>query len=308
MRNLKPFQNKKEWGGVILNPNCINNCLFCEPPRNIDEIHIRKQEINVARNLRELKKKGIKWVEISGSDPIEYKKLIPLIRYMKEEGFERIQLSTHGRQLSNKNFRNELIKAGLDKVRIPLYGSNAKVHDSVTCTKGSFEDALAAIKGLLKNSSIHMSISCLIMQQNKEDLIALVNLLNNLGVKDFYFSIPCVSDNDYSYYIPMKELTFHARQVYNHCKKIGFRVRFMEIPYCVFGRVDDSINNLVSPPDLGKHCQPPEKYKTKIKDLPSYRMKTKTKICEKCKCSGFCDGFFINDVKKFGTGRLKALE
>ena len=42
--------------------------------------------------------------------------------------------------------------------------------------------------------------------------------------------------------------------------------------------------------------------------LPASRLKKKAEICKKCKASSSCDGFFVNDIVKFGTGELKAIE
>lgn len=299
----------KEWGGVILNPGCNNYCVFCGQVKKVSDSELRQQEIKVAKNLIDFKREGLKKIEISGSDPIEYNKLIPLIGYIKKIGFEYVQLSTHGTRLSDEIFLNNLISSGLDKLRIPLYGSNARIHDSVTKTKGSFDAVLKGIRMLLeKTTNVEVQISSLIMQQNKDDLVALIKLARELKVADFYFSVPCVANDDYSYCVPFKDLGPYVRKAYDYALEIGYKVTFREIPFCVFGKVDELIENSDSPPSLGKYCQPPEQFVTSTKDLPSYRVKNKVGMCNGCKCFNFCDGFFINDIKKFGTGNLKPLK
>ena len=81
----------------------------------------------------------------------------------------------------------------------------------------------------------------------------------------------------------------------------------MEIPFCVFGFKSDLINNSSKPPDLGKYCQPPEIHRTKIKDLPAYRLKKHIDICRRCACGKICDGFPIKDIERYGSGQLKAV-
>lgn len=301
--------NNKKWGGIILNPYCNNNCIFCGIQQRKSELEIKEQEIKVLKNLVAFRKQGITSIEISGSDPIEYDKIISLIKYIKKMEFKFVQLSTHGKKLSNSSFLSELISAGIDKIRIPLYGSNAKVHDSVTQTPGSFDATLKGIKKLLeKSKDIQIQISCLVVQQNKNNLIGLIDLVKGLKIKDFYFSIPCVSNNDYSYYIPLKDLEQHVKKARDYALKINYKIRFMEIPYCVFGQIDESIDNSCLPPNLGKYCQPPEKHKSPVKDLPVYRVKKKIDMCKNCKCYNFCDGFFVNDIDKFGTGNLRPIK
>ncbi|MHA2011670.1 MAG: radical SAM protein [Candidatus Helarchaeota archaeon] len=295
---------------IILNPSCSNNCVFCTAGgHKAKESDIRKQEINVAKNLIDFKKKQIKKIEISGSDPIEYKKLIPLVVYIKKLGFEFVQLSTHGKKLSDKKFLEKLILAGIDRFRIPIYGSDSKIHDSVTRCKGSFNETMTGIENIVKEyPNIELQISCLIVKQNKNDLINIVNLIKQYGINDFYFSIPCVPNNDYSYYIPFKNLGKYVRKIYNYCIKKNININFMEIPYCVFGFFDDRINNFSKPPSLGKYCQPPKEFRSLKKDWPTYRVKKKLNICNRCKYKDFCDGFFINDIDKFGIGNLKPIK
>jgi len=235
----------KEFGGIILSTSCTNRCLFCRDVPKVSAEELKKQEEKVAKNLEEFKKKGIKKIEISGNDPIEYGPITHLIKRIKEIGFEYVQLSTHGKRIADEDFCNELISSGLDKLRIPLYGSNAKIHDSVTQTKGSFNLTFKGIRNILeKGKKIEIQISTLIVQQNKYDMKFLVSMLNDIGIRDFYISIPCVANNDYSYYVPIKELPQVVRPVFEHSIKINFPVNFMEIPYCVFGESASNINNI----------------------------------------------------------------
>ncbi|MCX6802537.1 MAG: radical SAM protein [Candidatus Diapherotrites archaeon] len=299
----------EKWGGVIIGPYCSNRCLFCGGRGKIPDSELKQQENNVFRNLIEFKGRGIKKVEISGGDPIEYSEIANLIKYIKKIGFEKVHLSTHGTRLSDEAFLDEIIHSGLDILRIPLYGSKAKIHDSVTQSKGSFRKTLKGIKGILEKSEIHIKISSLIVQQNKNDLTGITDLVGGLGIKDFYFSIPClVGRKDLSYYIPLKDLGPYVKKAYDHSSKEGFGANFKEIPYCIFSKADrNRIENTSKPPDLGKYCQPPARLKTQVKDLPSYRVKAKTEMCKTCKCFDFCDGFFLNDITNFGTGNIKPI-
>ena len=122
----------KEWGAVILIPGCENHCLFCHKIKRASREEIKKQEIKVAKNLNDLKSQGVNKIDISGNDPIEYNKIVSLIKYIKDSGFEYVQLSTHGRKLSDTKFLNEIIDSPINKLRIPLYGSRPEVHDRIT--------------------------------------------------------------------------------------------------------------------------------------------------------------------------------
>jgi len=308
--------NKKDYGGIVLKPGCSNSCVFCGLPEmrktTVSSTEIRRQVVNSYKNLIDFKKQGIRNIVISGNDPLEYKRITQMIEYMKKTGFEFIQMATNGVRLSDNYFLDRFIKSGIDKLIIPLYGSNSKIHDSVTQTPGSFIRTLKGIKGILKKAAdIKIQINSLILQQNKDNLLDLMDLVESkLNIKDINFSIPCITNcSYYSYYIPFKDLGPYVRKIYDYALKMNYKISFTEIPYCVFGYIDRArIDNAGLPPNLGKYCQPPKPVKTSIKDMPSYRLKRKIKMCKNCKASPFCDGFFINDIDRlFGTGDLKPL-
>jgi len=297
----------KEFGAIILSPSCDNNCLFCGDIKTASENEIKEQEIKAFKNLEEFKKKGIKQIEISGCDPIEYENIAELIEYIKKD-FDFVQLSAHGRNLSNKEFAKKLVDSGVDKLRIPIYGSNAETHDAVTRVKGSFNETLQGIKNIIELSpKLEMQLSTLIMQENKNDMINIINLIKSLGITDFYVTIPCISTIQESSYIPLKDIGPYVKEILDYSKKNKFPITIMEVPFCIFGFFDELIINTNLPPDLGENNQPPEEYRTNIKDMPSYRIKEKPEICNKCACTQFCGGFFKKDLDKYGVGALKPI-
>jgi len=299
----------KEWGAVILKPGCSNYCVFCRMIPRVDPRELKKQELNVAKNLVDLKMQGVNNIDISGNDPIEYDKIVPLIKYIKELGFDFIQLSTHGRNLSNEKLLKEIIDSPLNKLRIPLYGSKPRTHDAVTQSDGSFEETLNGLKKVMgKNKNIEIQISFLIMDQNKNDVIDFIKLMKELKISDYYISIPFIKNDDYSYYVPLKDLRNYIRPAFVYTKKYSLQAKFMEIPFCVLGEYNENIDNKTLPPNMGEHCQPRKEFKTEIKDMPSYRLKKKAAMCENCEYFDYCDGFPANDIDMNGTGNLKPIQ
>jgi len=250
-------------GVLLLDTYCSNKCLFCDGREQASASEVKKQEIKVLRNIFEFKKKNKKIIEISGGDPIDYKNIIELIKYLKGLEFK-VQLSTHGNRLGDENFCNKLISTKIDKLRIPLYGSNEKIHDAVTGNSGSFKSVVKGIEKIKSETNIDVQISSLILENNKNDLIDLVKLVNSLKVSDFYFSIPFVKRNDYSFYVPNRKLAPYIKKIYNYIVENKYNIRFMEIPYCVFGVIDERIDNFTPPPDAGD-SQPFGEFKSEFR-------------------------------------------
>lgn len=303
---VKQYKKKKEVGGIILNPLCDFDCLFCDGHPKASPKEIKEQEIKAYKNLQEFRKKGINKISISGADPIEYDYLPELIKYIKKH-FDFVRLATHGARLADKNFADKLLDAGLDELRMPIYGSKPEIHDSVTGKEGSFEKSTAGIKHILKKTDeVSFQFTSLIVKNNKEDLLDIADFVNSLGIKNkqHIFTVPCISDGNYSFYIPFKKAAPYFKKLYHQTEE----THFLETPFCVFERIDRArIENQNLPPDLGEHNQPPEQHKTEIPDLPAYRKKRNPQMCKNCKAKDFCDGFFVNDIDKYGTGDLKPI-
>jgi MoaA/NifB/PqqE/SkfB family radical SAM enzyme len=302
------LMKSKEWGGILLRTSCLNHCLFCGVVPKQTKEEIEKDEFKILKNLKDFRAQEIKNIEISGNDPIEYEFITPLIRHIKKMGFHKVQLSTHGVGLDDAIFAKEIIDSGLDILRIPLYGSKSCIHDSVTQNEGSFFSTINGIKRIKQsNSNISFTISSLIMKQNKDDLFKICDLVKELNIENFYFSIPLVANSDYSYILSFSELSLRVIQIFEYSKKIGLKVDFTDIPFCFFGFNHSSINNHSLPPNLGKHFQPPNQFKTEIKDMPSYRLKEKLDFCKDCKCNNHCDGFNKNYLNFFGKPKFRPI-
>lgn len=300
---------KKNTGGIIINPYCDYDCLFCNGREKASKEEIKEQERKIYKNLESFKKEEIERISISGADPIEYNHISELVNYIKKD-FKTVRISTHGEKLKNKELADKLIEAGLDELRIPIYGSKPSIHDSVTGKEGSFKNTLDGIKYLKKQTNdIEFKITTLIVKNNKNDLINIIDLLDSLNIKSHTFSVPAIADGNYSFYIPFKDLSPYVKKIYKYQDQVDTEIDFIEIPYCVFETIDlKIIKNKTAPPNLGKHNQPPKQHKTDIPDLPAYRLKKKIKMCSNCKASKNCDGFFVNDIDKFGAGDLKPIK
>jgi len=292
---------------LIISPYCDNNCLFCGSSPQISDIEIKKLESDLEQNITYHLNAGFKRIELSGCDPGEYRDINNLLKYLKEKGFEYIFLSTNGNRFSDYELAKELVLNGLDAVKIPLYGSTAEIHDSVTRKKNSFNQAVNAIKNF-KKLGIDVKINSLIMKHNKFDLINLFKLMSGFTQwKNCFFSVPCLSQFSMpeSFYLPIKELNEYILPLIYYGMINEIFPQFTEIPLCSIGFNYPYILKSGIPPRGIQ--QPPEHFKSDQKDIPNYRVKKKIEMCKKCSVEDKCDGFFANDVDRYGSGDLKPL-
>jgi MoaA/NifB/PqqE/SkfB family radical SAM enzyme len=156
---------------------------------------------------------------------------------------------------------------------------------------------------------LKLQVSTLVTEQNKTDLSNIIDLMIDLKVSDYYMAQAMIKFNNDKvfWYLPLKDMGKYVLAAYQHASKKKFPLKFMEVPYCVFGFYDESIINNCLPPDHGSFCQPRKEVSSWVKDLPSYRVKIKIDMCGPCKYSHKCDGLIKNDVDRFGVDSLKAI-
>jgi len=137
--------------GIMVGLDCSNRCKFCAGGKGFKQVKqdLKKQEIGIWKDLLNYKKKGYRDIEISGNDPLEYEKIVSLVKYIKKCGFKNILLNTHGKDLSDKRLADDLIKAGVNGFRIPIYSTKAHVHDEVTGVLGSYDLTIKGLKNIL---------------------------------------------------------------------------------------------------------------------------------------------------------------
>jgi MoaA/NifB/PqqE/SkfB family radical SAM enzyme len=293
--------------------SCMNNCIFCKPTgtkRNLSEKELKSIDVHMMCQALDLRKRGFTEVEISGCDPIEYKKIGSFVKLLKEKlGFTFIQLSTHGRNLCEPNLAKRLNDAGLDEVKIPLYGSFAAIHDAITQQRGSFKETLQGIKNITHSAAkTHIAISSMLMQQNYEDSANILRLAAEY-TSDISISIPCVSSSDDAKNIIV---SFDVLKSYlSTLLEIGdsqeLNLKLIDIPFCVFGFYRKNILNLSGPPTTSEAYNIPDQFRSNLPGVPSYRLKKKLTICKACKASPLCGGFYEKYIAVMDCSHLQPL-
>lgn len=133
--------------------------------------------------------KGIKnnsnSVEISGGEPTVRKDLVLLVLKAKKLGYKSIGISTNGMLLSNKNYCDKLISAGLNYITFSLHAHNKAINEIITNTPNSFEKTVTGIKNATLNKNVEIKVVTAVQKSNFNHLIEIGNLLISLGVNSW---------------------------------------------------------------------------------------------------------------------------
>ncbi len=126
---------------------------------------------------------SIKWVKISGGEPLLYDRLFDLIAFLHRAGIKTI-LQTNGTLLSEACL-NKLKNSGLTKIQLSIEGATQKINDSIR-GKGTFERIVNAAK-LIKKSGIPFAMRTTIMKRNINEIEGIVKLAKSVGANEVGF-------------------------------------------------------------------------------------------------------------------------
>ena len=291
-------------GAIQVIVNCSSKCVFCASNkgylskeavgRRASGDYLSTMEKSIRETLNKYKEQGIRIIEISGDDPLDYKNLFSLLDEIRHMGFESVGISTHGKQLADLDFLDRLIGYGVNRFNIPLYGQSAKVHDAITNTEGSFDRVMGGLKNIIQRG-INVDVSCLVLEGNKTDLLGIAFLMGELGVKTLNFTMPCITRVDFQgHYIPYSEIGEYVTAVLGSIQGTDLPGRFIDFPPCVF-KMQDS-ERIINEKELGVGSI-----------IYPHRIKVKTEMCQKCDARDSCGGFYQEDVSRFGTGALRPI-
>lgn len=160
--------------------------LRCKHCRNNMRNFRKEYSFNVLKKrLAELinECRTIKWVKISGGEPLLYENLFELIAFLHQNNIRTI-LQTNGVLLNNDNVK-KLKQVGLTKVQISFEGATAQTHEFIR-GKGTFNKVVEATRLLVK-SKIPFAIRVTITKYNIREIENMVRLAKRLKACEIGF-------------------------------------------------------------------------------------------------------------------------
>ncbi|MBF0206513.1 MAG: radical SAM protein [Oligoflexia bacterium] len=161
--------------------NCNLNCIHCLHPQQGDTYIPLQQMTPILNNL---KKMGLKQVNLSGREPTTHPQILEIIEWCKKEALE-ITLNTNGSFLPITEFR-KLLNLNLNSVTFSLDGVDGNTYQRIR-GKNYFESVKNTIKesthlvkenGLPTTICINFTLNSLNINTDPSSLLALAQDLN----------------------------------------------------------------------------------------------------------------------------------
>ena len=129
---------------------CNNKCLMCSNPPDYSEMGSYGL-LNLKARLARIDTKETH-LYLTGGEPSLHPDFLPLLAHIRERlPRTRILLDTNGRMFAYGAFAAKCAAAGNIEFQVSLCGHTPAAHDGITRTPGSFRQALAGIRNLLRH-------------------------------------------------------------------------------------------------------------------------------------------------------------
>jgi His-Xaa-Ser repeat-associated downstream radical SAM protein len=146
------YRNDSDDNYLIFTSHCNSNCIMC-PSSDLSRQKSNDPSTDWLVQLINQIPISVRHLTITGGEPtLLAKEFIQLLKVLKNR-FNNTEflLLTNGRTFSDTRFFAEFMNNAPAKIQvaIPVYGGNAKSHDSITRANGSFDQTMCGIKHLL---------------------------------------------------------------------------------------------------------------------------------------------------------------
>lgn len=157
---------------------CNNDCAHCynARPRNYPELPTEKWY----QVLDQLWAIGIPHIVFTGGEPTLRSDLPQLIAHAEHNG-QITGINTNGRRLSDRNYVESLVSAGLDHVQITMESYDASIHDTMVNAHGAWKQTVAGIRNVLE-TPLYVMTNTTMLTPNSSTLGKTLDFLAEIGV------------------------------------------------------------------------------------------------------------------------------
>ncbi len=245
---------------------CNNNCIFCmEEDRDGRYEQNSRVTPEVVREILD-GHRGAEEVCFTSGEPTTNPHLPDFVLWARDRGYRRISIMTNGRMLSQVPYAQRLLAHGMNRFYVSIHGHDAKLHDGLTRTPGSFvqtvrgldvvkalgraaQSRLGAARpgGLGAQSPVELHTSTVLTKRNLPHLGDIYRFLRRHGVDQVVFNVMQANGRANTYFEQIfpsyREIAETFRSFINSAEETARGERVMaflvDIPLCTTEGVPD---------------------------------------------------------------------
>ncbi|MEY3015478.1 MAG: hypothetical protein RIT45_4213 [Pseudomonadota bacterium] len=187
------------------------------------------------------RRRGARHIWLSGGEPTIRKDFLRTVRLAQQVGYQRIKVQTNGMMFAYPGFAERALAAGLNEANLLLKSLDARVHDGLNRTPGSFELLAKGIDGLRAASEasgrpIRLEGDILMTSRNYRELPELVDHYGALGFRHFnvwLFSLVDQGDRDLRRLVPsLSAARPYLVEAFDRARERGITFASLNTPHC----------------------------------------------------------------------------
>jgi len=161
--NLWAFKNHIPLSGHFeLTGRCNLRCKHCYCLfEHQKDILSTAQVLSILDDLRD---SGTFGLVLTGGEIFFRDDIMEILNHLNENHFI-IRINTNGTYINEKIVQQLSQFNNIYRIHVSIYGADAKTHDTITNSRGSFDKTINALK-LMKAAGLNLRINCSLMQEN----------------------------------------------------------------------------------------------------------------------------------------------
>lgn len=280
---------------VIMNATyrCNNRCTFCATGTrtqfdgNVD----RQREI-----LVKYRKHGVRLLDIDGGEPTLNPNLFALVRFARQIGYEKVNVTTNGRMASYESFAKELVESGVTSILFSIHGPNAQIHAQNVGVAEAFDQTLAGVRNVVRLAppGVELGANVTLTKSNFRHVPAMVELVWELGLRWYNIQFLTPFGRATRSVCPDTQEAANVVMGVIDAWKGRMKLQVINLPFCFMpGYEEFLVGDLLK---LERHMIFVNNDEVNLFEYLRER-RTKKEVCEGCPHSVFCGGFYeLDDV------------
>jgi MoaA/NifB/PqqE/SkfB family radical SAM enzyme len=272
---------------------CNNHCTFCAvgTRTQVDGHPTRQRE-----HLQKYRRHGVRLLDIDGGEPTLNPELVPIVKFARKIGYERVHVTTNGRMLAYEDFAKKLVTSGVTSVAFSVHGPDQKTHAQQVGVAEAFEQTTQGIRNAVRLApeGVELGMNVTLTKGNHEKLPEMTQLAWDLGLRWLNVQFLTPFGRATKWVAPD---TAHAARITMgviDAWKDRMKVQVINLPFCFMPGYERHLEG-----DVGKLSRHMVFVNNETVNLADYLAERRVRkpVCGPCPHRSFCGGFYeLDDV------------
>ena len=314
---------------VLTGAVCNNNCIFCMEEDRDGRYEVNSQTDDARVRFILEQNRGAEEICFTSGEPTTNPSLVRWVKMAKDAGVPRVSVMTNGRALSYEKYARALIGAGMRRFYVSIHGHDAKLHEGLTRTPGSFAQTVAGIETIAryKRHGVELHTSTVITNRNLPHMRDVYRFLRGLGVDQVVFNVMQANGRANTHFEKIfpryTEIARVARAFLDEQRALepSPMAFLVDIPLCTTEGLPDFNRGYVEsyahyePARSGSHdrelalereAEEGELLRVRRADLDG-EARAKRAECASCRYDASCEGVWANYLARYGWDEMQPI-